>query len=148
MTRSTTTKSAVLFGFSALMLNASSIPAYASNIVAQVHLTQQRMDVMVDGVKKYSWRVSTGKDGWRTQAGTYQPFAQSLFYFSKKWNMALPYLMWIGQDGTAIHGTALTGHLGRPASHGCIRLDTSNAAILYKLVEANGMSSTTVVVTR
>ena len=139
---------AVLFGFGALMLNAFSVPADASNIVAQVHLTQQRMDVLVDGVKKYSWRVSTGKDGWRTQAGTYQPFAQTPFYFSKKWNMSLPYLMWIGQDGTAIHGTALTGHLGRPASHGCIRLDTPNAAILYKLVEANGMSSTTVVVTR
>ena len=148
MTRSAAPKITGFLGLSLTALFAFSIPAFASDIVAKVHLTQQRMEVLVDGVKKYSWRVSTGKDGWRTQAGTYEPFAQTPYYFSKKWNMALPYLISIGEDGTAIHGTTLTGHLGHPASHGCIRLDTANAATLYKLVETNGMSSTKVVVTR
>ena len=123
-------------------------PVVASEVVAKVNLSQQRMEVLVDGVKRYSWRVSTGRDGYRTQAGVYTPFAQTPFYFSKKWNMALPYLISIGEDGTAIHGTTQTGHLGSTASHGCIRLDTSNAAILYKLVEANGMYSTKVVISR
>ena len=122
--------------------------ASASEVVAKVNLSQQRMEVLVDGVKRYSWRVSTGRDGYNTRAGTYQPFAQTPFYYSKKWNMALPYLISIGEDGTAIHGTTQTNHLGNPASHGCIRLDPSNAAILYKLVESNGMYATTVVVTR
>ena len=36
--------------------------------------------------------------------------------------------------------------LGRPASHGCVRLDPANAAILYGLVEREGMGSTTIVV--
>lgn len=148
MLPSAKTRIAILFGLSSISLNTVPVPASASDIVAKVHLSQQRMEVLIDGVKRYTWRVSTGRDGWRTRAGTYQPFAQTPFYFSKKWNMALPYLISIGEDGTAIHGTTLTGHLGRPASHGCIRLDTANAATLYKLVATNGMSSTTVVVTR
>ena len=132
----------------AAALSMQATRASASDVVALVHLSAQRMDVLVDGQRKYTWRVSTGRDGWRTKAGTYYPFAQTPFYFSKKWNMALPYLISIGEDGTAIHGTALTGHLGSPASHGCIRLDTSNAARLYQLVSTNGMSSTKVVVIR
>lgn len=122
--------------------------AGASEIVAKVNLSQQRMEVLVDGVKRHTWRVSTGRDGYRTQPGVYQPFAQTPYYFSKKWNMALPYLISIGEDGTAIHGTTQTKHLGATASHGCIRLDTANAAVLYKLVEANGMYSTKVIISR
>ncbi len=122
--------------------------AAASEIVAKVNLSQQRMEVLVDGVKRHTWRVSTGRDGYNTQAGVYQPFAQTPFYFSKKWNMALPYLISIDDQGTAIHGTSQTGNLGRVASHGCIRLDTANAAILYKLIESNGLYSSKVIVIR
>ena len=140
---------AVVFGCTAVLsLVGGGNAASASEIVAKVQLSQQRMEIIVDGVKKYTWRVSTGKDGYRTQAGVYQPFALTESYFSKKWNMSLPYLISIGDDGTAIHGTSLTGNLGNPASHGCIRLDTGNAAILYRLVQNNGMYSTKVIVTR
>jgi lipoprotein-anchoring transpeptidase ErfK/SrfK len=122
--------------------------AAASDIVAKVNLSQQRMEVLVDGVRRHSWRVSTGRDGYNTQAGVYQPFALTPHYFSKKWNMSLPYLISIDDQGTAIHGTTQTGNLGRVASHGCIRLDTANAAILYKLIESNGLYSSKVVITR
>ncbi len=122
--------------------------ATASEIVAKVNLSQQRMEVLVDGVKKYSWRVSTGRDGYNTRSGSYQPFALTPYYFSKKWNMALPYLISIDDQGTAIHGTSQTHNLGRTASHGCIRLDTANAATLYKLIETNGMASSQVIVVR
>ena len=122
--------------------------AAASEIVAKVNLSQQRMEVMVDGVRRHSWRVSTGRDGYNTQAGVYQPFALTPHYFSKKWNMSLPYLISIDDKGTAIHGTTQTGNLGRVASHGCIRLDTANAAILYRLIESNGLYSSKVIVVR
>jgi lipoprotein-anchoring transpeptidase ErfK/SrfK len=122
--------------------------AEASEIVAKVNLSQQRMEVSVDGVTRHSWRVSTGRDGYNTQAGVYQPFALTPHYFSKKWNMSLPYLISIDDKGTAIHGTTQTGNLGRVASHGCIRLDTANAAILYKLIESNGLYSSKIIVVR
>jgi lipoprotein-anchoring transpeptidase ErfK/SrfK len=37
--------------------------------------------------------------------------------------------------GYAIHATPHTGNLGRPASHGCIRLHPNNAAILYNMTK-------------
>ncbi len=40
--------------------------------------------------------------------------------------------------GYAIHGTSATGALGRPASHGCVRVSPGNAATLYKLVQEEG----------
>jgi lipoprotein-anchoring transpeptidase ErfK/SrfK len=118
--------------------------ATASTVKALVDLSQQRMHVFVEGKKKYTWTVSTGKKGWRTKPGFYTPFAQRKKFYSTKWRMSLPYLTMIGSDGTAIHGTHLTGKLGRPASHGCIRLSVANAAKFYKLVESYGMWSTQV----
>ncbi len=44
--------------------------------------------------------------------------------------------------GYAVHGTNAVSHLGRPASHGCVRLDTANAHTLYQLVEQFGPGNT------
>jgi lipoprotein-anchoring transpeptidase ErfK/SrfK len=48
--------------------------------------------------------------------------------------------------GFAIHGSYEISHLGRPASHGCVRLDPGNAAILFGLVQREGMAATTIVI--
>jgi hypothetical protein len=40
--------------------------------------------------------------------------------------------------GFAIHGTYETASLGRPASHGCVRISRAHAATLYALVRAEG----------
>lgn len=117
-------------------------------ILAKIKLSAQRMEVYIDGVKRYTWRVSTGKKGWETKPGSYTPFALTPYFYSKKWKMSLPYLVSIGADGTAIHGTSYASKLGSPASHGCIRLATGNARIFYQLIEAHGMWSTTVEITR
>ena len=49
--------------------------------------------------------------------------------------------------GHAIHGSNATRHLGSPASHGCIRIAPANAAKLFALVSAEGLTNTKVVVT-
>ena len=120
--------------------------ALAAALRATVDLSQQRMTVYVQGRKKYSWKVSTGKEGWRTRPGAYTPYAQREQFYSTKWKMSLPYLTMIGYDGTAIHGTHQTGKLGRPASHGCIRLSVSNARSFYRLVQSFGYGQTEVIV--
>ena len=122
--------------------------ASAATLKATVDLSQQRMYVFVDGKEKYSWTVSTGKRGWRTKPGFYTPFAQRKKFYSDKWRMSLPYLTMIGQDGTAIHGTYQTSKLGRPASHGCIRLTIGNAKKFYNLVQRYGFWSTSIEVRR
>jgi len=48
--------------------------------------------------------------------------------------------------GYAIHATYYINQLGRPASHGCIRLHPQNAAKLYSLVQKHGMKSTRITI--
>lgn len=50
--------------------------------------------------------------------------------------------------GYAIHGTTEIKRLGRPVSHGCIRLHPNNARILFDLVQAYGLKSTSIVIRR
>jgi lipoprotein-anchoring transpeptidase ErfK/SrfK len=55
----------------------------------------------------------------------------------------MPYSIFF-RTGWAIHGTYETGHLGRPASHGCIRLSPDHARSLFELVEQQGAGNTTI----
>jgi hypothetical protein len=121
-------------------------PASAGVLITIDKLSQQ-MTVAVDGVPKYHWPVSTGRFGYGTPSGTYHPFRMEATYFSKEWDDApMPHSIFFTGQGHAIHGTPHTANLGRPASHGCVRLSPDNAATLYSLVSAEGMSNTTVVV--
>ena len=46
------------------------------------------------------------------------------------------------RGGYAIHATNAVKALGRPASHGCIRLSPKNAATLFTLVREHGLGDT------
>jgi lipoprotein-anchoring transpeptidase ErfK/SrfK len=50
--------------------------------------------------------------------------------------------------GYAVHGTNAVGSLGRPVSHGCVRLAPGNAAKLFSMVKQYGFGNTRIVVTR
>ena len=50
------------------------------------------------------------------------------------------------RGGYAIHGTNHVKSLGRPASHGCIRLAPGNARAFYNLVKAYGPRNTRIIV--
>lgn len=50
--------------------------------------------------------------------------------------------------GCAIHGTTEVRNLGKPVSHGCVRLKPDNARILFDLVLRYGFEDTTIVVQR
>jgi L,D-transpeptidase catalytic domain len=58
----------------------------------------------------------------------------------------MPHTMFFDMHGHAIHGFFDVKHLGSPVSHGCVRLAPANAATLFALVQGQGMSQTTVVV--
>jgi hypothetical protein len=59
----------------------------------------------------------------------------------------MPHSIFFMKDGHAIHGSHEVKNLGKPASHGCVRLSPPNASILYDLVKKNGMNNTQVVLT-
>ena len=58
----------------------------------------------------------------------------------------MPYSIFFTGMGHAIHGTGHVAALGRPASHGCVRLSRPHAAELFALVKAEGLGNTRVVV--
>ncbi|MEE9313152.1 MAG: L,D-transpeptidase [Rhizobiaceae bacterium] len=113
-------------------------------IVAKVNLTTQRMHVYKNGVHQYTWKVSSGRKGYRTPTGTWRVGRMHKEYYSRKYNNApMPYSMFYS-GGFAIHGTGAVSRLGRPASHGCVRLQTGNAAKLYSLMRKHGRGRVTV----
>jgi lipoprotein-anchoring transpeptidase ErfK/SrfK len=116
-------------------------PARA-DVVVQIDRSSQRMAVSVDGMTRYSWPVSTGRNGYGTPSGTFHPQSMARRYFSKKYyNSPMPHAIFF-YYGFAIHGTNDISRLGGPASHGCVRLHPSHAAALFALVERNGPRNT------
>lgn len=114
----------------------------AARVVAQIDLSSQRMNVSVNGMPTYSWRVSTARRGYRTPVGQWRPKWLKRMHYSRKYHMSpMPHsIFFLG--GYAIHGTRAVSRLGRRASHGCIRLHPRNAARLFSLVRRHGMRNT------
>jgi hypothetical protein len=57
----------------------------------------------------------------------------------------MPHAIFFMKDGHAIHGSCEVRNLGKPASHGCVRISPQNATILFNLVKKAGLPSTQVV---
>ena len=124
----------------------SGIAAARAEVVITVDKSSQRLSVAVDGVPEHEWPVSTARWGYRTPNGTYRPQRLARKWYSRKYHMSpMPYSIFF-HGGYAIHGSYEISHLGRPASHGCIRLLPKHAAVLFKLVRAN-RGDTKIVVT-
>jgi L,D-transpeptidase catalytic domain len=115
-------------------------------ILINIDKSKQRMTVSLDGVKKYVWPVSTGQARYSTPSGTYTATSMNEIWYSKEWdNAPMPHSIFFRKDGYAIHGTYEAKNLGRPASHGCVRISRENAATLYALVKKVGLKNTEVV---
>ena len=117
-----------------------------SKIVINIDKSKQEMTVFVDGVEQYSWPVSTGKRGYSTPSGTYTATSMNEMWYSKEWdNAPMPHAIFFMKDGHAIHGSLEVKNLGKPASHGCVRISPANATKLFALVKEKGMQNTQVV---
>lgn len=123
-------------------------PPPPPDVRVEVSLSKQRMVVSVEGVERHAWPVSTARKGYRTPLGTYRPERMHKRYFSRKYdNAPMPYAIFFHQ-GWAIHGTNAIGRLGRPASHGCVRLHPGNAKALFAIVSQYGRANTRIIVVR
>ena len=130
---------------SVFSLTTAELPAFA-NVVISVNKSTQQMSVVVDGMPRYRFTVSTGRAGYVTPNGTYHPQRLAASWFSKLYyNSPMPHSIFF-HGGYAIHGSYEINRLGGPASHGCIRLHPTNAATLFELVKSEGMGATTIVV--
>jgi L,D-transpeptidase catalytic domain len=107
-------------------------------VQVDVDLSSQTMHVRSGSRETYVWPISSGRRGYATPRGVFRPHALYLMVHSAKYgNAPMPHsIFFYGQY--AIHGTDAVGHLGRPASHGCIRLSPGNAAVLFAMVQSQG----------
>jgi len=119
----------------------------APDVNIHIDISRQQMTVDVDGWNYGRWKVSTAREGYYTPRGTWRPFMMKRMHYSRKYdNSPMPNsIFFLG--GYAIHATYYVNQLGRPASHGCIRLHPQNAAKLYGLVQKHGMRATRITIT-
>jgi len=99
-----------------------------------VDLSRQRMTVKKPGGEALVWMVSSGRSGFETPTGVFNVQRMDAEHFSDEYEQApMPYAIFFSR-GLAIRGSYERG-LGRPLSHGCIRLSVQNARDLYSWVE-------------
>jgi uncharacterized protein (TIGR02246 family) len=115
-------------------------------ILINIDKSKQRMTVSVDGVETFDWPVSTGRAGYSTPSGNYTATSMNEIWYSRQWdNAPMPHSVFFMKDGHAIHGSNDVKNLGKPASHGCVRISPENATTLYALVGKSGLENTHVV---
>jgi hypothetical protein len=127
-----------------LLASALLMMARAADAAVQVNvdLSAQRMTVIAPSGETYVWPVSSARAGYVTPNGSYHSISLETMHYSKKYHHSpMPHSIFF-HGGYAIHGTYALGSLGRPASHGCIRISPANAAALFALVKAEGATIT------
>lgn len=134
----------LLFAFigAIIILIASAIYSIANaDVVITIVKSEQRMYVETPS-DYFEWPVSTAGSEYNTPIGEFQPYLLKTIHYSSKYdNAPMPNSIFF-YEGYAIHATYDIKHLGRPASHGCIRLSPQNAKWLYHIVEENGKENT------
>jgi lipoprotein-anchoring transpeptidase ErfK/SrfK len=121
-------------------------PPPPPRVQVRIDLSTQRMTVAIDGRAAHSFAISSGRAGYITPTGSFRPQWTARMWHSRKYdNAPMPHAVFFN-GGIAVHATTATGMLGRPASHGCIRLAPANAQTFYNVVHRYGMGETRIVV--
>ena len=127
-------------GLGSVLLGAAllgSAGAAQATVQVAIDLTHQRMHVD-SNEGSFDWPISSARSGFSTPHGSYAPTHLELMHYSHKYHMSpMPHAIFF-RGGYAIHGTYSTASLGRPASHGCVRLSPGNATTLYDMVRHEG----------
>lgn len=124
-----------------LCASVAGLASAEARLDVRVDIAAQRMTVTTSDGEVHSWAISSGRKGFRSPNGVYRPTRLERSWYSRKYGGAMPYAVFF-RGGYAIHGTNAVGALGRPASHGCIRLHPANAAKLFALVRKHGSGNT------
>jgi hypothetical protein len=131
-----------LFVFVAAFLG--SVEARAT-VRITIDLSTQSLTASRPGGETVVWKISSGRRGYETPTGHYSVMRMEADHFSDEYDQApMPYAIFFSPRGLAIHGS-YERKLGRPASHGCVRLSVANAQKLFEWVEQQGGASIDIV---
>lgn len=114
----------------------------AAGKTIELDIAKQKLIAWEDGVVVYRFVVSTGRRGFSTPTGTFKIHTKYVKRWSRKWKVWMPYAMfWHPRHGYAFHELPYKpgredqrigkSRLGRPDSHGCVRVDVGDAKTLY-----------------
>ncbi|HEY3342859.1 MAG TPA: L,D-transpeptidase family protein [Anaerolineae bacterium] len=118
--------------------------------VIYISLSKQHMWVYEDGKQVFSFVVSSGIATRATKPGNFRVQDRIPDAWSGIWQLSMPYWMGIynvGRVENGIHALPINkrgvrlwaGLLGRPASFGCIILNTPDAKTLYNWVKVGAL---------
>jgi len=96
-----------------------------------VDVEESKMYIFEDGICTKTYNVSGGKESTPSPIGTWKIISKGKWGegFGGSWmGLNVPW----GKFG--IHGTLETGSIGWASSHGCIRMENSEVAELYKIL--------------
>ncbi|ARN80544.1 L,D-transpeptidase [Methylocystis bryophila] len=121
------------------LILAGSLGSARAKVEIRVDLTRQQMTVTKNNDKPLVWKISSGRPGFETPTGKFIVQRLDADHLSDEYDQApMPFAIFFSR-GLAIHGTSERG-LGRPASHGCVRLSIEHARELFGWVEQYGAS--------
>lgn len=87
-----------------------------------------------DGDLENVFTCSTALPKYDLAPSRYKVYYRSRNHHSREYDVDMPYAMFFHQ-GYALHATTVIRRLGRPASHGCVRLHPRDARTLFAKVE-------------
>lgn len=110
----------------------------ATGKMIEVAIGSQTITAWENGRAVMAFKVSTGRPGYRTPKGTFKVRAKGTKWWSRKWKVWMPYAMNFYSNYN-LHSLPYSNpkrligasKLGRPDSHGCIRIGPANAKRLY-----------------
>lgn len=108
----------------------------------EINLKKQRLTYFVAGQPYKEFMVSTGKASMPTPTGTFKILNKVKKAWSKTYGLWMPYWLGLNHGEFGIHELPVwpggyregTDHLGKPVSHGCIRLGIGAAQYIYDRV--------------
>lgn len=108
----------------------------------EIDLKNQKLKYYVSSQAWKEFSVSTGKPGMATPKGSFKIVNKSLKAWSKTYKLWMPYWLGLDRGQFGIHELPLwpngyregSNHLGKPVSHGCVRLGIGPAQYLYDRV--------------
>ena len=115
-------------------------PKNPSGDLIEVSITNQRLTAWRDGRVVFRFVISTGRAGYETPPGHYKILEKYENRWSRTWSVWMPFAMrWYRgyfihqlphKDGSSYNiGASM---LGRPDSHGCVRVNVGDAERLFR----------------
>jgi len=104
------------------------IPSYGGAKRVVISISEQKLRAYDGKQLVFETRVSTGKEGKRTPAGSFRALDKELMHYSSLYeNSPMPYSVRF-HGNFFLHGFSIVPHY--PASHGCVRLPLREGSLL------------------